>query len=118
MIQGGGLTSDFIEKPTNPAIKNEATNGLKNDRGTIAMARLPVIDSATSQFFINHVDNDFLNHRDSTPDGYGYCVFGKVTAGMNVVDAIASVKTMTRGDMRDVPRETITILSIRRQETN
>jgi len=116
MIQGGGLTSDFVEKPTNPAIKNEAANGLKNDRGTIAMARMPEIDSATCQFFINHVDNDYLNHRDSTPEGYGYCVFGKVTEGMDVVDAIASVKTMTRGGMRDVPRETITIISIRRVE--
>jgi len=118
MIQGGGLTADFVEKPTNPAIKNEATNGLKNDRGTIAMARMPEIDSATCQFFINHVDNDSLNHRDSSPEGYGYCVYGKVTDGMDVVDAIASVKTMTRGGMRDVPRETITIISIRRVESN
>ena len=117
MIQGGGLTADFVEKPTNPAIKNEAANGLKNDRGTIAMARMPEIDSATCQFFINHVDNDGLNHRDSTQEGYGYCVFGKVTEGMDVVDAIASVKTMTRGGMRDVPRETITIVSIRKAKS-
>ncbi len=118
MIQGGGLTSDFIEKPTNPTIKNEAANGLKNDRGTIAMARTAVIDSATSQFFINHVDNDFLNHKDSSPEGYGYCVFGKVTDGLDVVDAIASVKTMTRSSMQDVPRETITIISIRRTDSD
>ena len=117
MIQGGGLTADFVEKPTNPAIKNEAANGLKNDRGTIAMARMPEIDSATCQFFINHVDNDGLNHRDSTQEGYGYCVFGKVTDGIDVVDAIASVKTMTRGGMRDVPRETITIVSIRKAKS-
>lgn len=118
MIQGGGLTADFVEKPTNPTIKNEAINGLKNDRSTIAMARMPEIDSATCQFFFNHVDNDFLNHRDSTPGGYGYCVFGKVTEGMDVVDAIASVKTMTRSGMGDVPRETITIISIRRVESD
>jgi cyclophilin family peptidyl-prolyl cis-trans isomerase len=118
MIQGGGLTSDFVEKPTNATIKNEAANGLKNDRGTIAMARTAVIDSATCQFFINHVDNDFLNHRDSTPEGYGYCVFGKVTDGMDVLDAIASAKTMTRSGMQDVPRETITIISIRRADSD
>ena len=118
MIQGGGLTADFVEKPTNPAIKNEAANGLKNDRGTIAMARMPEIDSATCQFFINHVDNDGLNHRDNTTEGYGYCVFGMVTEGLDVVDAIASVKTMTRGNRRDVPRETITIISIRRTDSD
>jgi cyclophilin family peptidyl-prolyl cis-trans isomerase len=118
MIQGGGLTSDFVEKPANPAIKNEAANGLKNDRGTIAMARTGVIDSATCQFFINHVDNDFLNHRDSTAEGFGYCVFGKVTDGLDVVDAIARVKTMTRSGAQDVPRETITITSIRRSDTD
>lgn len=114
MIQGGGLTEDFNEKPAKPAIKNEATNGLKNKRGTIAMARMPEINSATCQFFINHVDNPFLDHKDNTPEGFGYAVFGKVTEGMDVVDAIANVKTMAKHGMRDVPRETISIISVRR----
>lgn len=118
MIQGGGLTADFEEKSTNPPIKNEAANGLKNKRGTISMARTSVIDSATSQFFINHVDNSFLDHRDNTPDGYGYAVFGKVIQGMDVVDAIAEVKTMTKSGSTDVPRETITIVSITRIKNN
>ncbi|MFQ6109270.1 MAG: peptidylprolyl isomerase [Candidatus Aminicenantales bacterium] len=116
MIQGGGYTEDFAEKPSKPPIKNEAANGLKNLRGTIAMARTPEINSATCQFFINHVDNPFLDHKDNTPEGYGYAVFGKVTEGMDVVDAIASVRTMIKHGMRDVPRETITIISIRRKE--
>ena len=116
MIQGGGLTADFHSKPTKPSIKNEATNGLKNKRGTVAMARMPDINSATCQFFINHADNPFLDHRDNTPEGYGYAVFGKVIEGMDVVDAIANVKTMTKHGRRDVPRETITIISIRRLE--
>jgi cyclophilin family peptidyl-prolyl cis-trans isomerase len=114
MIQGGGYTADFIEKETKPPIKNEASNGLKNERGTIAMARTPEIDSATSQFFINHVDNPGLDYKNSTPEGYGYAVFGRVIDGMDVVDAIANVKTMTKHGMQDVPRETITIISIRR----
>lgn len=118
MIQGGGLTPDLQEKSTKPPIKNEATNGLKNKRGTIAMARTPVIDSATSQFFINHVDNASLNHRNSTPDGFGYCVFGKVIKGLDVVDAIANVKTMSRRGQMNVPSETITIISIHRIENN
>lgn len=113
MIQGGGLTSDFVEKPTNPAIKNEAANGLKNDRGTIAMARMPEIDSATCQFFINHVDNSFLDYGTAS-DGWGYCVFGKVVNGLDVVDAIANSPTMTKYGMQDVPRETIKIISISR----
>jgi cyclophilin family peptidyl-prolyl cis-trans isomerase len=117
MIQGGGLTPDFKEKPAKPPIKSEAANGLKNKRGTVAMARTNVIDSATSQFFINHVDNPFLNHKDSTPGGFGYAVFGKVIKGLDVVDAIANAKTGAKGDFRDVPRETITIISIRRVET-
>lgn len=116
MIQGGGYTADFIEKETKPPIKNEASNGLKNERGTIAMARTPEIDSATSQFFINHVDNPYLDHKNSTPEGYGYAVFGRVIDGMDVVDAIANVKTMAKHGMQDVPRETITIISIRRVE--
>lgn len=117
MIQGGGFTSDFREKPTNPPIKNEATNGLQNERGTIAMARTEVIDSATSQFFINHVDNTFLNHRDNTPGGYGYAVFGRVIKGMDVVDAIAKAPTGTRGSFENCPRETITIISVKRLKT-
>jgi len=116
MIQGGGLTPDFKEKPTKPAIKNEAANGLKNKRGTIAMARTAIVDSATSQFYINHVDNSFLDYRNANPEGFGYCVFGKVVKGMNVVNAIAKVKTMSKGGHADVPSETITIISIRRVE--
>jgi len=114
MIQGGGLTADYSTRPAKPPIKNEAGNGLKNDRGTIAMARSGEVDSATCQFFINHVNNDFLNHRDNTPAGFGYCVFGQVVAGMDVVDAIATTPTMTIHGMEDVPRETVTIISIRR----
>ena len=114
MIQGGGFTPDFQEKATKPPIKNEAGNGLKNKSETIAMARTAVIDSATSQFFINHVNNSFLDHRDNSSEGFGYCVFGKVIEGMDVVDAIANAKTMTRSGQSDVPRETIEIISIRR----
>jgi len=116
MIQGGGFTADFQEKDTKSPIKNEAANGLKNKRGTIAMARTMVIDSATCQFFINHVDNDFLDYKNSTAEGFGYCVFGKVTEGLDVVDAIASVKTMTKRGMQDVPRETVEIVSVTRIE--
>jgi len=116
MIQGGGLTPDFKEKPTKPPIKNEAFNGLRNKRGTIAMARTEVIDSATSQFFINHVDNPFLDHTSKTTQGFGYAVFGKVIKGLDVVDAIANAKTMNRAGMADVPRETIEIISVRRIE--
>jgi peptidyl-prolyl cis-trans isomerase A (cyclophilin A) len=113
MIQGGGFTPEFLEKATKSPIKNEAANGLKNLRGTIAMARTAEIDSATCQFFINHVDNPNLDHKDNT-EHFGYAVFGKVISGMDVVDAIASVPTMTKGINRDVPRETITIISISR----
>jgi cyclophilin family peptidyl-prolyl cis-trans isomerase len=116
MIQGGGLTPDHSSRPARPSIKNEAGNGLTNDRGTIAMARSGEVDSATCQFFINHVSNDFLNHKDNTPEGFGYCVFGKVTAGLDVVDAIAATPTMTVHGMKDVPREAVTIISIRRVE--
>ena len=115
MIQGGGLTPDFIEKESNAPIKNEADNGLKNDKYTIAMARTMDPHSATCQFFINHTDNDFLNHTAKTEDGWGYCVFGKVTGGTEVVEAIANTNTMTAHGMRDVPRETIEIISIRRK---
>ena len=97
MIQGGGLTADMRDKANRKApIKNEADNGLKNERGTVAMARTQVVDSATSQFFINIDDNDFLNHTAPTPQGFGYAVFGKVIRGMEVVDKIANVPTDVR----------------------
>ncbi len=115
MIQGGGLTEDFIEKSSKSPIKNEATNGLKNKRGTIAMARMNEPHSATCQFFINHVDNSFLDNGEAA-DGWGYCVFGKVVDGMDVVDTIAKAPTMTKHDMANVPRETIKILSVTRIE--
>ena len=118
MIQGGGLTPDFQEKPSKSPIKNEAANGLKNKRGTIAMGRTNVIDSATCQFYINHVDNPGLDHRENTPDGFGYAVFGKVIEGMDVVDAIANVKTMTKFGNMNAPRETITIISVNRVKNN
>ena len=113
MIQGGGFTSDMKQKSAGAPIKNEADNGLKNDRGTIAMARTGDPHSATAQFFINSVNNDFLNHKSKTQQGWGYVVFGKVISGMDVVDAISSVKTVTRGRYRDVPAETIEIISAR-----
>ena len=109
MIQGGGMNPDMSEKPNKAPIKNEADNGLKNDRGTLAMARTNVPDSATSQFFINLKDNDFLNHTSKTPQGWGYAVFGKVTEGMDVVDAIAAVKTGNHGGHGDVPLEPVVI---------
>lgn len=111
MIQGGGFTPDFKQKPTKAPIKNEATNGLKNDRGTLAMARTGVVDSATAQFFINVVDNGFLNNRDTSPQGYGYAVFGKVIEGMDVVDRIAKVKTVRKG-FPDVPETDVLIKSV------
>ncbi|MBN1223725.1 MAG: peptidylprolyl isomerase [Candidatus Aminicenantes bacterium] len=113
MIQGGGHLQDMSKKPTKGPIQNEAANGLSNVRGSIAMARMPDPHSATAQFFINHANNTGLDHRDKTEQGYGYCVFGKVVEGMDIVDAIANCKTMTKGGHRDVPRETITIISIR-----
>jgi len=112
MIQGGGFTSDLKQKPTNAPIRNEAGNGLKNQRGTIAMARTGIVDSATAQFFINVVNNDFLNQRDKTQQGFGYAVFGKVVEGMDVVDKIAAVKTVTRG-FPDVPEKQVVIKSIK-----
>jgi cyclophilin family peptidyl-prolyl cis-trans isomerase len=115
MVQGGGLTADLENKRGHAPIKNEATNGLKNKRGTLAMARTNDIDSATSQFFINLVDNDFL---DNKPGNYGYAVFGRVDSGMDVVDAIAAVKTGSKGRHQDVPVETVTIESVRRIEKN
>lgn len=113
MIQGGGFTPDMRPKPTKPPIKNEADNGLKNTRGTIAMARTMFVDSATSQFFINQRDNVFLDHQNKTPQGYGYAVFGKVIEGMDVVDRIASVKTGTVRGFQDVPLTPVIIKSIR-----
>ncbi len=108
MIQGGGFDKNMSQKPTNAPIKNEATNGLKNDNYTIAMARTNVVDSATAQFFINVKDNDFLNH--AGPANYGYAVFGKVVEGMDVVDKIKAVKTGPKGMFpTDVPQETVTI---------
>ena len=109
MIQGGGFLPGMHQKETHAPIQNEATNGLKNDRYTIAMARTMDPHSATAQFFINVVDNDFLNHTSPTPQGWGYAVFGKVVAGTDVVDAIAKVKTGTRGFHGDVPREDVII---------
>ena len=103
MIQGGGFTKDMEQKKTQDPIKNEAANGLKNARGTIAMARTMVVDSATSQFFINLVDNEFLNYRGPHPSMFGYAVFGKVTAGMDVVDKIAKVATGNAGMHQNVP---------------
>jgi len=102
MVQGGGLTADLQRKPTKPPIDNEATNGLRNTRGTVAMARTGVINSATSQFFINTGDNTSFDHRGVTPDEYGYAVFGRVTAGMGVVEKIDRVKTGA-GDVPSVP---------------
>ena len=113
MIQGGGMTADLRPKPTHDPIINEASNGLKNDRGTLAMARTSDPDSATSQFFINHKDNDFLNYTGPSPDKIGYAVFGKVVEGMDVVDKIAAVKTGSQSGYDDVPVEPVEITSIR-----
>ena len=110
MIQGGGLEKDMNQKHTNAPIKNEADNGLKNDRGTIAMARTMDPHSATAQFFINTVNNDMLNFRSKDMNGWGYCVFGKVVSGMEVVDKIEASKTTTVSYYQDVPVETIEIL--------
>jgi cyclophilin family peptidyl-prolyl cis-trans isomerase len=111
MVQGGGLTEDMDAKPgQRAAIKNEATNGLKNKRGTLSMARTSAVDSATSQFFVNLVDNDFLDHKGQS--NYGYAVFGRVDSGMEVIDAIAAVKTGSRRGHQDVPTEAIVIESV------
>jgi len=112
MIQGGGFTPDMKRKPTEMPIQNEANNGLKNKRGTVAMARTPDPNSATDQFFINTKSNSFLNHKDPTPQGWGYAVFGKVVNGMDVVDAISGVKTGKKGMMGDVPVETVKIIKM------
>lgn len=114
MIQGGGFTPDMKRKTTQAPIKNEADKGLKNDRGTIAMARTGDPHSATAQFFINTKNNDFLNHRDKTQQGWGYAAFGRVVEGMKTVDAISAVKTRAVGGFRDVPEEPVVIISARR----
>jgi peptidyl-prolyl cis-trans isomerase B (cyclophilin B) len=109
MIQGGGFDIDMKQKSTKDEIKNEADNGLSNDKYSIAMARTSVPDSASSQFFINVADNDFLNHTAKTSSGWGYCVFGKVVEGMDVVDKIAKVKTTSKAGHRDVPADAVII---------
>ena len=112
MIQGGGFTAELKQKPTHEAVRNEAKNGLRNVRGSIAMARTNRSHSATSQFFINHVDNAALDHPGQ--DGWGYAVFGKVTAGMETVDKIADVHTVTRGRYANVPEQPVVIESVTR----
>lgn len=115
MIQGGGFTPDFKQKETRAAVLNEAANGLKNDRGTLAMARTADPHSATAQFFINVVNNDFLDHSSPTPRGWGYCVFGKVTRGMDVVDTIRNLPTGRGGPFpTDVPQTAVIITSASR----
>ena len=113
MLQGGGFTPDMKQKPTKAAIKNEAGNGLKNTVGTLAMARTSDVDSATAQFFINVKDNDFLDHKDDTMQGFGYCVFGKVIDGMKVAQAIEGVETDTKGMYEDVPVKPVVIKSVK-----
>ena len=115
MIQGGGFTADFVQKGTRDPIKNEAANGLENARGTIAMARTNVVDSATAQFFINLKDNDFLNH-SGPGQAFGYAVFGRVSKGMDVVDKIAAVPTGSKGGHQDVPKTNVLIESAKRKK--
>jgi len=115
MIQGGGFASGMEQKDTRPPIRNEATNGMENLRGTLAMARTNDIHSATAQFFINLVDNDFLNHQ---PGNYGYAVFGRVTSVMEVVDAIAGVPTTRRRGHGDVPVDEVVVHSVKREAAN
>ena len=112
MIQGGGFTTDMEQKPTQAPVDNEANNGLKNERGTIAMARTQDPHSATAQFFINVQDNDFLNHTGENMQGWGYTVFGKVTQGEEVLDKIRCVQTGSQGGHQDVPTDPIIIESI------
>lgn len=115
MAQGGGFAPDMTQKSASAQIKNEATAELKNNRGTLAMARTQVVDSATSQFFINLVNNDFLNHTDESARGFGYAVFAEVIEGMDVVDLIAAVETGNSGTYQDVPKEPVIIVSISRE---
>jgi peptidyl-prolyl cis-trans isomerase B (cyclophilin B) len=116
MIQGGGFDASMNQKPTRAPVKNEADNGLKNELGTIAMARTNDPHSATAQFFINVKDNGFLNHSSPTPQGWGYCVFGKVTEGMDVVQAIEKVRTGNKGFHQDVPEEDVIIEKVTVEE--
>ncbi len=109
MIQGGGFDKDMKEQSTRESIKNEADNGLKNDNGTLAMARTGDPHSASAQFFINIKDNDFLNHKSKDSQGWGYCVFGKITEGMDIVDKIKAVSTGNSGGHQDVPTEPVII---------
>jgi peptidyl-prolyl cis-trans isomerase A (cyclophilin A)/peptidyl-prolyl cis-trans isomerase B (cyclophilin B) len=111
VIQGGGFTEDMTQKKNHPPIKNEADNGVKNTRGTLSMARTNDINSATSQFFVNLKDNDFLDH---SRGNFGYAVFGKVTEGMDVIDKIAAVKTGRRRGFEDVPLDAVIMTSVRR----
>ena len=113
MIQGGGFTQEFKQLDTRAPIRNEADGGGKNDRGSIAMARTSDPHSATAQFFINVVDNDFLNHRNQTTQGWGYTAFGRVVEGMDTVDRIAAVQTGSRGMFQDVPKDTVVIQKTR-----
>jgi cyclophilin family peptidyl-prolyl cis-trans isomerase len=114
MIQGGGFTTDMVEKPTRPPIRNEATNGLTNVRGTLAMARTEALRSATAQFFINVADNRVkLDHHGFSPEDFGYAVFGRVLSGLEVCDRIAAVKTRTNGPHEDVPVEPVVIKAVR-----
>ena len=112
MVQGGGFMSGLIQKETQAEIENEAANGLKNETYTVAMARTPNPHSASSQFFINTANNSFLNHTAPTPQGFGYCVFGKVTEGKEIVDRIGKVKTGSQSGYQDVPLEDVVIESV------
>jgi peptidyl-prolyl cis-trans isomerase B (cyclophilin B) len=115
MIQGGGYDESYEKKPTKPPVENEAENGLKNTRGTVAMARTSDPNSATAQFFVNVADNAFLNHKGKTSTGWGYCVFGKVTEGMDVVDKIKDKETGAQGPFKkDAPLEPVKITSVER----
>jgi len=113
MIQGGGVTQEFQGKPLRPPVINEANNGLSNKRGWVAMARTSEVNSATAQFFINLKDNQFLDFKSATPEGYGYCVFGKVVEGMDVVDKIAAIPTGAAGPyQQDVPKDPVVIIKV------
>lgn len=112
MIQGGGFTKDMRQKPTHATIQNEAENGLKNEKGTIAMARTSDVNSATAQFFINGANNSFLDFKDKSSRGYGYCVFGKVIDGMPIVEKIIQAKTSTQGGHENVPVTPIEITAV------
>ena len=116
MIQGGGFNTEMLKKAGNPAIENEATNGLKNDKYTLAMARTSAVHSATSQFFINLKDNGFLDHKNTTAQGFGYCVFGKVVEGQDVVDSIGEIETGSRKGYNDVPLKSVIIKQASRKE--